>query len=112
MNTLMTLAAAACALTLSAGSLAAAQEREPTAVKVAVSAAELRDAPAVDKAYARLRRGAREACNSNSLFDHAARREDRACAARALDLSVARLAQPMLTARHEARSGPMMARGY
>jgi UrcA family protein len=103
---------AACALSAVLVTAAVADEREPTAVKAPVTAEQLREPQAVGGAYARLRRAAREACNSNSLFDRRAREEDRACVARALDVTVARLNQPLLTARHESAAGSMYARGY
>lgn len=99
----------ACALSATAAS--AADIRDPAAARAAVSRVELRDAQTVDKAYARLRRAAFEACDSNSIV-RSIREQDRACAAQALNIKVAELAQPLLTARHESAAGTMFARGY
>ena len=59
LKSLTVAALAACALSAVAVSSAVAEERDSTAVKAPVTAAQLRDPQAVDGAYARLRRAAR-----------------------------------------------------
>ena len=85
--------------------------REPSVVAVRIDPATLRSSGSVDPAYARLRRGAQEACMSDSV-NRRIDREDRACAAQVLNQVVAQLNQPILTARHQADSGARFAAGY
>lgn len=103
-------AAAACALSFAASG-ATADPREPTAVEVKIARSELRNAQSVERTYDQLRRAAHRACNSNSIVP-TTQREDRACAADALNTTVAQISAPLLTARHQTVSSTRFARGY
>lgn len=109
--------AAAAALVLTAGPALALdaetlKSERNQVVQVAVSThdVDFRNQASVDRFYHRLQRAARQACDSRSAV-RVLQQEDRACAREALNISVASLSRPMLTARHDA-SGPAFATGW
>ena len=76
--------------------------RYPASVKVSVGDRSA-DPQATQALYSRLRRAAREACNSG-VSNRRVRQEDAACARRALNQTVAQLSRPTLTAVHHDRT--------
>ena len=112
-KSLIAAAVAACALAaVSAPALAASPERVESKVEVAVDRAAFSDPRAVDALYAKLRRAARVACYSRNEFDREIMRQDAACAAQALNRTVAQIDRPALMARHQSAGGAMLATGY
>jgi UrcA family protein len=78
-------------------SQANAQDREVTQVSVSTYGVSFQDGREVKSFYKRLKRAANEACNSGFDHDLAAKYDDRACAAEALNNAVAQINQPALT---------------
>ena len=96
-----TLIAAAAALAVSAFSgQAFAAETETVVRAVSASGVDFNNPQAVQSLYARLKRTATAVCDSQSA-DYSIRREDRACADRALEKAIRSASRPTLTAMHE-----------
>lgn len=111
MRTLLIVAATA-GLLASAAAAATPAAREPTAAPVPLTSVDFANPASVQAFYAKLRRTARDVCNSNISFDRATKREDAACMRKSLDRAVGQLNRPILTARHQARNETRYATGF
>ena len=104
---------AALAASFLAGVGAAASPVDAPAVRrLSVAKVDFTDPQAVKTFHERLRRAAREACNSGYLIATQLIDADRACTEATLADAVAQTNRPLLTAMHQQRQQTLTARGY
>jgi UrcA family protein len=103
--------AAVAAASLVAG-FGVAQAEEPATRRISTAKIDFSNPQSVKVLHERMRRAAREACNSGYVIATQLVDADRACTEQTLAEAVAKVDRPLLTAMQQQRQQTMTARGY